>query len=59
MAKQSSSKKAAKPAPKSKPKISAKTAATPIPKRGDPLIGRKRQIEARSAAIGRGILDQM
>lgn len=46
-----------KPAPK--PKITAKAAATPLPKRGDVMIGKKRQKEARSAAIGRGIMDQM
>lgn len=58
MAKHSSkSKAAAKPAPKLK--ISKKTAETPTPKRGDPQIGKKRQKEARSAAIGRGIMNQM
>lgn len=57
MAKQSKS----KPAPKFTPKQIKAMAATPIPKprRGDPQIGAKRHKEARSAAIGRGILKQL
>ncbi len=55
MAKQSKSK------PKFTPKQVKAMASTPIPKpgRGDPLIGAKRKKEARSAAIGRGIMNQM
>lgn len=61
MAKQSKGKPAPKAAakPKFTPKQIKAMAATPIPKRGDLQIGQKRKSEARSAAIGRGILKQM